>query len=416
MQPKFFILTILMLCCFNSIGQQAKTVTIQQDNTKTIQSTVENQQEIIKQLQVENQKLHKQWEEIEKEMEWCRGDVRAEVAEMNTNMALWFSALTIVMGILGVVVPLILNKRNENSIEKLLEDAKDEAKDAAEQAKKAGKALEETEELKKHVIEIEAIINKNNISAEKAAKEAKASQLFFQALSEKDAARAIELYSRAIELEPDMVEAYINRGKCKHDIGNYAEAMIDYDDAIKLDNGDATVFFNRGNLKDDLGDKKGALKDFDKAIELDSKYVGAYINRGSVKMDLGDNTGALKDFDTAIELNPTDATSYNNRALVLMKLGEFNKALDTINDALILDGYDFRIWKTKGEICMKMDNYEVAVFAITKALALNPKDEESLKNRAACYRKMAESEQDIEKKASYLDKALADEQKAISLN
>ena len=87
----------------------------------------------------------------------------------------------------------------------------------------------------------------------------------------------------------------------------------------------------------------------------------------------------------------------------------FDKALDAVNDALVYERDDFAIWETKGEICMKMDNYKGAEFAFTKAIVLNPKNKESIKYRAACYRKMAELETDSEKKTDYLSKALDDE-------
>lgn len=98
-----------------------------------------------------------------------------------------------------------------------------------------------------------------------------------------------------------------------------------------------------------------------------------------------------------------------------MDLGDYNKALDSVNDALVIDSNNFAFWETKGEICMKMDDYEGAEFAFTKAIALNPKDKESLRNRANCYREMAETEEDPTKKAELTAKAEADEKKAESL-
>ena len=63
---------------------------------------------------------------------------------------------------------------------------------AAEQAKQAKQAVAEIEDVKKHVTVIEEKIKQDAISAENAAIEAKASQLFTQALNEKDSSIAFE--------------------------------------------------------------------------------------------------------------------------------------------------------------------------------------------------------------------------------
>lgn len=406
MRYRIITIVILLFIGLNLLGQQKKIVPMMEQPQKT---EVQAFEEIVLHLQAENQAIQKRLENMEKEVELYRGDVRTEIADMKTDMGLWFAFLTIAMAILGVAIPIIINNKHENYVFKLLEDAKYEAREATEQAKQAKQAVADIEELKIHVATIEEKISKNAIAAEQSAIEAKASQLFFQAFSEKDPFKAIELYTEAIELMPDMTEAYINRGKLRHDIGDYAKAMIDYEEALKLNPNDAMVYFNSGNLRDTMGDKNGAVKDFDRAIALDPYYAGAYLNRGNVKRDLGDIAGALKDFDKAIEINQSDAAAYNNRAIVLMELGDFDKALDAVNDALVYERDDFAIWETKGEICMKMDNYKGAEFAFTKAIVLNPKNKESIKYRAACYRKMAELETDSEKKTDYLSKALDDE-------
>ena len=219
MRPRYTIAVLMLLACLSIFGQQSKTVSIQGQPQKTSTQVSTNQQELIIQLQAENEAMQKQLEKMEKEIELYRGDVRDEASKMNTNMALWLAVLTIIMAILGVVIPLILNNRNEKSMEKMLEDVKkqagsaeSQAKEATTQAEQAKKSVADIEEIKKHITTIEDKINKDTLAAEKAANEAKANQLFVEALNEKDASRAIELYSQAIDIKPDHFEAYNNRG------------------------------------------------------------------------------------------------------------------------------------------------------------------------------------------------------------
>lgn len=61
----------------------------------------------------------------------------------------------------------------------------------------------------------------------------KASEYFTQAISEEDKHKAIELYTKAIELNPNFSEAYNNRGILKEDSGDEVGAMMDFNMAIE---------------------------------------------------------------------------------------------------------------------------------------------------------------------------------------
>ena len=177
MKTRYTLAVLMLLFCLSFFGQQPKIVSIQGQPQKTSTQVSTNQQESIKQLQAENEAMKAQLEKMEKEVELYRGDVRNETSKLNTNMSLWLAVLTIIMTILGVIVPLILSRRNENFMERMLDDVKQQAnsaekqaQEAATQAVQAKHAVTNIEELKKHVTEIEGKINRDTIAATKAAK------------------------------------------------------------------------------------------------------------------------------------------------------------------------------------------------------------------------------------------------------
>ena len=258
MKLKYLAIGLMMLFCLNVYGQQNKTVPMTVQPQKTEVQVLE---ETVSLLQAENQAMQKQLESMEKEMDLYRGDVRTETSKMNTNMALWLAVLTIIMAILGVAIPLILNRRNERSMEKMLEDVKkqansadDQAKEATKQAEQAKQAVADIVELKIHVNAIEKRINDDAIAAEKAAKEAKASQLFTQALAEQKESplSSIFLYTQALKYNPEFSVAYNNRAILNIQLGKLKEAMDDYNKAIELRPDYADAYNNRGNLKKQL--------------------------------------------------------------------------------------------------------------------------------------------------------------------
>lgn len=201
MKARYSLTVLMLLFCLSFFGQQPKIVSIQGLPKKTSTQVSTNQQESILQLQAENEAMKAQLEKMEKEVELYRGDVRNETSKLNTNMSLWLAVLTIIMTILGVIVPLILSRRNENFMERMLDDVKQQANSAEKQAQEATTqavqakhAVTNIEELKKHVTEIEGKINRDTIAATKAAKEAVAVKYFALATIEKDPVSAIELW------------------------------------------------------------------------------------------------------------------------------------------------------------------------------------------------------------------------------
>jgi len=75
-------------------------------------------------------------------------------------------------------------------------------------------------------------------------------------------------------------EEYFDKGYNCHNKGDYKEAIEYYNKTIELDPNYIEVYCNRGAAKCILKEYKAAIKDYNKAIELDSNYAIAYCNRG----------------------------------------------------------------------------------------------------------------------------------------
>jgi hypothetical protein len=93
--------------------------------------------------------------------------------------------------------------------------------------------------------------------------------------------KAIDCITKAIEIKPDYVAAYNNRGTAKYYLSNYRGAIEDYNKAIEIKPDYAMIYNNRGLAKRYLSDYRGAAKDFKKA-EMDILNVLIFF---------GDNVG-----------------------------------------------------------------------------------------------------------------------------
>lgn len=423
MKPRYTLAVLMFFVCLCVLGQQPKIVSIQVQPQKTSTQVFTSQQESIKQLQAENEAMKAQLDRMEKEIELYRGDVRAKMSELETEQSRWTAWMCLIVTILtaglGVGLPLFINNRNDkrlkDSYEKMVGELKEKVSSVEADAKSAKESLSEVTELKESIEAIKKDIDKSKKNAERAARRAMASKLFTQALSEKDYQKAIQLYSEAIELDPNFAEAYSNRGYAKYLLGEEENALQDYDKAIELNPNLSEAYNNRGNAKESLGDENGALEDFDKAIELNPDYANAYNNRGIVKRELGDTTGAMIDFNKAIRLRGNFPEAYCNRGVLKEKIGDNDGALLDYNVAIDLNPFFFGSYKCRGILERNSENLIQAISDFSRAIALKATDDELYIERAKCYRQLAVNERDSLKKGRFLAKAEADEKKAESL-
>ena len=421
MKMRYTLAVLMLLFCLSFFGQQPKIVSIQGQPQKTSTQVSTNQQESIKQLQAENEAMKAQLDRMEKEVELYRGDVRTKVAELEASQSRWTTWIclfvTILTAGLGGILPLYISNRNDkrlkDSYEKMVGELKEKVSSVEADANSAKESLSEVTELKKDIEAIKKDIDKSKRNAERAARRAMASKLFAQAVSEKNPAKEMELYSQIIGIDPNIAEVYINRGILRKNMKDEEGALQDYNKAIELNPNDA-AYYNRGILKKDMNDKDGALQDYNKAIELNPNDAMAYNNRGSLRSDMNDKDGALQDYNKAIELNPNYAVAFNNRADLYLERDNLDKALADVNHSIDLGG-GYVSFITKGEIYKAMEKYSDAIELFTQALSYNEKGKESFEYRAKCYRKLAEAELDEDKKKELIAKAEADEQKVESL-
>ncbi len=187
-------------------------------------------------------------------------------------------------------------------------------------------------------------------------------------------ADAIRTSSVAISLDPNYVNAYVNRCRAFLGHGDIDKAMLDCDTALKLDPHNMLAINNHGIIMAQQGNQNAALTEYEKAclggLEIgcenfrkirgyapnnpaafakfkldeaqakfnDKNWDGAiasstesinimpsnaapYVTRSGAYANTGRLQEALADSETAIRLNPDEGFAYNNRGYVyeLMK-------------------------------------------------------------------------------------------------
>lgn len=153
----------------------------------------------------------------------------------------------------------------------------------------------------------------------------------------------------ALELSPDMPEAYCNLGVALEAQGKAPAAL------------DALV----------------------KAVELRPGYVEALISLGNLKFRGGDQEGAVEAFADAVRAQPTNVMARTNLAIALRLLGELSSAEQQCLEALGLDPNYAEAHNALGNVRLQLGDLPGAVSAFKDAVARRDPYPEARANLAA---------------------------------
>ena len=100
--------------------------------------------------------------------------------------------------------------------------------------------------------------------------------------------------------------AYNQRAKNRVKLDDYKGAISDFTKAIEIDPKFVRAYVNRGEARIDVHDLQGAILDFNQAIVIDPEMADAYYSRGYTKILLGQKQSGCKDLETAQELGKVE--------------------------------------------------------------------------------------------------------------
>ncbi len=113
---------------------------------------------------------------------------------------------------------------------------------------------------------------------------------------ESDSNLAASSYRRALELDPNHVEANLNLGRLLHEEGRFGKAEEHYRSACAADPDDYTAAYNLGVVLEDLGRFEEAIEAYRRALELYPELKEAHFNLAGVYERLGKPESALRHF------------------------------------------------------------------------------------------------------------------------
>ncbi|MGB2688271.1 MAG: tetratricopeptide repeat protein [Desulfobacterales bacterium] len=167
-----------------------------------------------------------------------------------------------------------------------------------------------------------------------------ATDYFNRGLKSTSTRTKIKYFSKALELAPNLTEAYEKRGMLYFFQENFDNVIEDFQIFIELSppKSEAYRMLGMGYLK--KGDYRSAIYNFTRAIEIDSKNASAYANRAEAHFLSGNYDLTVLDSTRAIEIggNPRDiADAYRTRAKAFRKTGRNDLSAADIRSSWQID-------------------------------------------------------------------------------
>jgi len=150
----------------------------------------------------------------------------------------------------------------------------------------------------------------------------------------------IDYFTKALQLNPDLVEAYEKRAIHYYYQWKFDKALQDYTNVIKLKPQATQAYLMRGLAYLKKGELVGAVADLSSAIELDPQMARAYGHRAEAYRLQGMADKALDDSTRAIHLRAdgrTTASAYQTRAKAHQQLGHLDLSEADFNKSFELD-------------------------------------------------------------------------------
>ena len=216
---------------------------------------------------------------------------------------------------------------------------------------------------------------------------------------------AIKDYTAALDLQPELVDAYYGRGSVYAELFTYDMALKDFNKAIALDSTMGIAIFNRGVVYSAQGYHALAKKDFDHYVRLrpmdpqgylaraeyhqqrgdteranmDYKKVASlepvdadgYVSRSEVKLLLGDTSGAIKDISLCIEKKPEFTEAYFFRSQLYSAQGQGDRAIDDLNIVLLNKPQNTKALIQRGYLYAKNGILQAAVEDMARGLEID---------------------------------------------
>ncbi len=184
--------------------------------------------------------------------------------------------------------------------------------------------------------------------------------------------RAIECYSRAIELNPMLAIAYHNLGEMLVGEKRWDEAIANYRQAIAIDPDSFESYHSLGKTWAERGEGDRAIACYNKSLELNPNYARAYLGLGNVFAQKTDFDSAIKCYRQALEINQNSYWAHNYLGEALAQKQLWQEAISCYRQAIAINPNIPWFYCNLGIALTCEKSWDEAVAAYLHAIQIEP--------------------------------------------
>jgi predicted O-linked N-acetylglucosamine transferase (SPINDLY family) len=184
--------------------------------------------------------------------------------------------------------------------------------------------------------------------------------------------QAVAAYERALVLKPESASAWLGLANVVFGMRRFEEALGSYERALAIKPELAEAWFGRGNVCLQLKRYEEALSSYEKTLTHKPALAEAWRGRGDAYFELMRYDEALASYKKALALEPESASAWLGLANVVFGMRRFEEALGSYERALAIKPELAEAWFGRGNVCLQLKRREEALSSFEKALTYNP--------------------------------------------
>jgi tetratricopeptide (TPR) repeat protein len=185
-------------------------------------------------------------------------------------------------------------------------------------------------------------------------------------------AEATECLRRAVEIKPDIADAWLLLGWTQSQLGDLTEAESCYQRTVGLEPDNIKALAGLADAQMQSGKHAAATATYKKLVELTPRDVGAWINLGNAFVALGNIADAESAFGKAAQLGPDNPNAHANLGMLHQMQGRLFRAEKELDKAVRLAPHSAAFHYQLAGILVGLGRFDEASVYCETAMKLEP--------------------------------------------
>jgi tetratricopeptide (TPR) repeat protein len=215
---------------------------------------------------------------------------------------------------------------------------------------------------------------------------------------------AVASYERAVQIKPDFAQAHYNLGVALTELGRLDDAVASNRRALQIEPSYAQAYYNLGNALNEQEKFDEAVKAYECAMQIDPDYADAANNLGSALTQQGKLDEAIASYHQVIRIKPDHVQAYLNLANALKNQGKLEEAVAFYQRVIRIKPDYAEAHSSLGETFKEQGDLDKAVGSYERALQIKPESTEVHYNLGIAFKEQGK-----------LDEAVSSYQNALQI-